>query len=88
METVIKGDAPNPVNVGAGMEIRIKDLTNLICKLTNYKGEVRWNKSKPDGQPRRMLDVSLAQKMFGFRAKTNFETGLKKTISWYLKSKK
>ncbi len=76
---------PYPVNIGAGFEISIKDLVNLIAKLMNFKGKIRWDKTKPDGQPRRMLDVSRAEKEFGFRAKTNFEEGLKKTIQWYKK---
>lgn len=80
-----KYNKPSPVNIGAGFEISIKDLINLIAKLMNFKGEVRWDKTKPDGQPRRMLDTSKAEKEFGFKAKTNFEDGLKKTIQWYKK---
>jgi GDP-L-fucose synthase len=72
-----------PVNLGAGFEISIKDLVNLIAKLSGFKGKIIWDPSKPDGQPRRCLDVSKAEKEFGFRAKTNFEGGLKKTIEWY-----
>jgi GDP-L-fucose synthase len=78
-----KYDKPEPVNLGSGMEISIKDLVQLICKLMNFKGEIRWDISKPDGQPRRRLDTSKAKKEFGFEAKTNFEEGLKKTIQWY-----
>ncbi len=78
---------PNPINLGAGFEISIKDLVNLIVKLTGFKGKVVWDTSKPDGQPRRMLDTSKAEKEFGFRAKTSFEEGLKKTIDWYEKTK-
>jgi GDP-L-fucose synthase len=78
-----KYDKSDPVNLGSGMEIAIKNLTELICKLMDYKGEIRWDKTKPDGQPRRMLDVSRAEKEFGFRAKVGFEEGLKKTIDWY-----
>ncbi len=78
-----KYDKPEPVNIGAGMEITIKDLTELICRLMDYKGEVRWDPSKPDGQPRRMLDVSRAEKEFGFRAKTGLREGLKMTLDWY-----
>ncbi len=80
-----KYDKPGPVNIGANREIKIKDLTKLICKLMGYKGELRWDKTKPDGQPRRMLDTRLAKKEFGFQAKTDFEEGLKKTINWYRK---
>jgi len=81
-----KYDKPEPVNLGSGMEISIKDLTNLICKLMNFKGEIHWDTSKPDGQPRRRLDVSLAMREFGFEAKTSFREGLKRTIEWYGKS--
>lgn len=72
-----------PVNIGAGFEIKIKDLVNLIVKLTGFKGKIIWDKTKPDGQPRRMLDTQKAEKEFGFKAKTSFEAGLKKTIEWY-----
>lgn len=78
-----KYDKPEPVNLGAGFEISIKDLVELICKLMNFKGEIRWDTTKPDGQPRRCLDTSRAEKEFGFKAKTKFEEGLKKTIDWY-----
>jgi GDP-L-fucose synthase len=78
-----KYNKPDPVNLGAGFEIKIKDLTNLIIKLTDFKGKIVWDKTKPDGQPRRMLDVSRAKKMFGFKAKTDFERGLSETIEWY-----
>jgi GDP-L-fucose synthase len=81
-----KYNKSEPVNIGSGMEISIKDLAELICKLMDFKGEIRWDTSKPDGQPRRRLDVSRAQKEFGFTAKTSFEQGLKKTIEWYLDS--
>jgi GDP-L-fucose synthase len=73
-----------PVNLGSGMEISIRDLTHLIAELTGFKGEIIWDTSKPNGQPRRCLDVSRAEQYFGFRAKTNFEEGLKRTIAWYL----
>ncbi len=76
-----------PVNIGAGFEITIKDLTEKIVKLTGFTGEVRWDSSRPDGQPRRRLDVSKAKKYFGFEAKTNFDEGLKATIDWYQKHK-
>jgi GDP-L-fucose synthase len=74
---------PHPVNLGAGFEIKIKDLVELIAKLTDFQGEIIWDSSKPDGQPRRKLDVSLAEQEFGFRARTPFEEGLRKTIDWY-----
>ncbi|XOB40750.1 MAG: GDP-L-fucose synthase family protein [Candidatus Nealsonbacteria bacterium] len=76
-----------PINLGSGMEISITDLTKLICKLMNFKGEIHWDTSKLDGQPRRRLDTTRAEKEFGFKAKTNFEQGLEKTISWYLEHK-
>ncbi len=77
-------DKPEPVNIGSGMEISIKDLAGLICGIMDFHGEIRWNSSKPDGQLKRRLDVSRAENEFGFRAKTGFENGLKKTIDWYL----
>lgn len=73
----------DPVNIGTGSEIKIKDLTELIVKYTNFKGEIIWDTSKPDGQLQRMLDTSKAEKEFGFKAKTSFQEGLKKTIDWY-----
>ena len=79
-------NSPEPINIGAGFEIKIKDLAEKISDLTGFKGEIRWNSSQPDGQPRRCLDVSKAKKLFGFEAKTNFDTGLKQTIEWYKKS--
>jgi len=82
-----KYNKPDPVNIGAGFEITIKELAEKISKLTGFDGEIRWDSSKPDGQPRRRLDVSRAKKLFGFEAKTVFEEGLKKTIEWYRKSR-
>ena len=76
-------DKPEPVNLGAGMEISIKDLVEMLAHLMDFKGELRWDATKPDGQPRRMLDVTRAEREFGFRAKMTFEEGLKKTIEWY-----
>jgi GDP-L-fucose synthase len=75
---------PDPVNIGAGFEISIKDLVELIAKLTGFKGKITWDTSKPDGQPRRMLDTSRAEMEFGFRAQTSFVEGLRRTIDWYL----
>jgi len=83
-----KYNKPDPVNIGAGFEISIKDLVTLIAKFTGFKGGIVWDSSKPDGQPRRMLDTSKAEREFGFKAKTSFEEGLKKTIDWYLSSRK
>ncbi len=79
-----KYNKPGPVNLGAGFEISIKDLVELITKLTGFKGGIVWDTTRPDGQPRRMLDTSLAEKEFSFKAKTGFEDGLKKTITWYI----
>ena len=81
-----KYNKSDPVNIGAGFEIAIKDLVELIAKLTGFKGKIIWDTSKLDGQPRRMLDVSRAEKEFGFIAKTIFEEGLKKTIEWYIRN--
>jgi GDP-L-fucose synthase len=72
-----------PVNIGAGFEITIKELAEKIVRLTGFGGKIRWDPSQPDGQPRRRLDVSRAKKLFGFEAKTPFEEGLKATIEWY-----
>jgi len=74
-----------PVNLGAGFEITIQELVELIKNITKYKGKIVWDKTKPDGQPRRMLDVTRAKKEFGFKAETNFEKGLNETIRWYTK---
>ncbi len=74
---------PEPINLGAGFEISIKDLAVLISELTGFKGEIVWDTSKPDGQPRRCLAVSRAEAEFGFEAKIGFREGLKKTIEWY-----
>lgn len=76
-----------PVNIGAGFEIKIKDLVEKIARITNFKGEIRWDSSKPDGQPRRCLDTSRAKKFFGFEAKTDFDKGLKATADWYIANK-
>lgn len=76
-------DKPEPVNIGAGLEISIKDLVKLIIKLTGFNGKISWDKTNPDGQPRRRLDTTKAYKEFGFKAKTPFEEGLRKTIEWY-----
>lgn len=77
----------DPVNLGSSFEISIKDLASLIAKLTNFNGEIIWDKSKPDGQPRRKLDTAKAEKEFGFKSKVNFEEGLRKTIDWYKNTK-
>jgi GDP-L-fucose synthase len=76
-------DKPDPVNIGSGAEISIRELVSMIAELTGFKGEIRWDTSKPDGQPRRCLDVSRAKQEFGFVARTSLREGLSKTISWY-----
>ncbi|HZW06268.1 MAG TPA: GDP-L-fucose synthase [Phycisphaerales bacterium] len=81
-------DDPTPVNLGAGFEIKIKDLVELIVRLTGFKGRIEWDATKPDGQPRRCLDVERADKLLGWRAKVGFEDGLKRTIDWYRASVK
>jgi len=73
----------DPVNLGSGSEISIKNLVKIICGLMDYHGEIRWNRAMPDGQPRRALDTSRAKKEFGFTAKTSFEVGLARAIEWY-----
>lgn len=79
-----KYNKPEPVNLGSEIEISIKDLVKLICNIMDFKGEIRWDVSKTDGQPRRNLDTSRAEKEFSFKAKNPFEEGLKKTIDWFL----
>ena len=78
----------DPVNLGSGMEISIKDLADTIAKHVDYEGKVSWDASKPNGQPRRALDVSRAEKYFGFRAKMSFDEGLRRTIEWYRQIRK
>jgi len=77
-----------PVNIGAGFEITIKKLAEKIAALTGFGGEIRWDSSKPDGQPRRRLDVSRARKLFGFKAKTSFDEGLKAAVDWYIANRR
>jgi GDP-L-fucose synthase len=78
-----KYNGSDPVNLGSGMEISIKDLVELIAKLTGFTGKIVWDKTKPNGQPRRRLDVSRAEREFGFKAQVGFEEGLRRTIQWY-----
>ena len=78
-----KYEKPEPVNLGSSYEIKIKDLVKLIAQLSNYQGAIKWDKTKPDGQPRRKLDVFRAKKEFGFMSKISFPQGLKMTINWY-----
>ena len=72
-----------PVNLGAGMEIGIKDLAEMVARLTGFEGQIVWDTSKPNGQPRRGLDVSRAKAYFGFQAEMPFEEGLRRTIAWF-----
>jgi GDP-L-fucose synthase len=76
-------NGPEPVNLGSGVEISIKELVELIAELTGFKGRLVWDTTKPDGQPRRRLDTDRAEQTFGFRAQTDFREGLRRTIAWY-----
>ena len=76
-------DDPVPINLGTGMEITIRDLVTLVARLSGFTGEIRWDSSKPDGQPRRCLDTERAAKLLGWRAQVGFEDGMKRTIEWY-----
>ncbi len=80
----LKYDEPDPVNLGAGFEITIRDLAEKIKTMTGFAGEIVWDATKPDGQPRRCLDVTRAKERFGFRAQVSFDEGLKKTIDWFI----
>ena len=77
-------DGEEPVNLGSGEELPVRRLAEMIAEATGFEGALRWNPSKPDGQPRRRLDTSLARKLFGFRATTALRDGLRETVSWYL----
>jgi GDP-L-fucose synthase len=88
VQAMEKYDGPDPVNIGAGFEISILDLVGIIVNLTGFEGRLVWDESKPDGQPRRMLDTTRAKSAFGFEATTGFREGLKKTIDWYVKNRK
>jgi GDP-L-fucose synthase len=80
-------NGPEPVNLGSGNEIAIKDLVHLIARLTEFKGDIRWDTSKPNGQPRRGLDTTRAWEYFGFRSQMSFEDGLRRTIDWFRANK-
>ena len=82
-----KYDKPDPVNIGAGFEVSIKDLAEKIRQIIGFKGKIVWDTTKPDGQPRRCLDTTKAEKEFGFKAKVKFDEGLKKAIDWYIENK-
>jgi GDP-L-fucose synthase len=83
LRATINYNSSDPVNIGTGNEIKIAELVNLIARLTGFAGEIRWQSDKPDGQPRRSLDVSRADEQFGFKAHTPLEEGLKQTVKWY-----
>jgi nucleoside-diphosphate-sugar epimerase len=76
-------ESPDPVNIGIGSEITIRDLVELIAEATNFSGEIKWDTTKPDGQPRRVLDTTRAAQAFGFHATTSFEDGLRATVDWF-----
>lgn len=80
-------DGAEPVNLGAGREISIRELVQIIADETGFRGEIRWDATKPDGQPRRSLDTSRAEELFGFRSKTDFREGLRRTVAWYRESR-
>ncbi|MFG0247436.1 MAG: GDP-L-fucose synthase family protein [Phycisphaeraceae bacterium JB051] len=83
VEATVKLDTPTPVNLGTGNEITIKNLVELIARLVGFQGEIQWDATKPDGQPRRQLDTSLANELLGWQAQVSFEDGLRKTIQWW-----
>ena len=83
-----KYDDSEPVNLGAGFEISIFDLVHLIAKVTGFTGRIEWDATKPDGQPRRSLDTTRAERTFGFKARTSFEEGLRRTVDWYVADRK
>ena len=84
----IKYSKPEPVNIGSNNEVKIKELVSLIAKAAGFKGKIIWDKTKPDGQPRRKLNVSRAKKEFGFVSRVSFQDGLKQTVEWYIKNSK
>jgi nucleoside-diphosphate-sugar epimerase len=83
VQATLKYNGSEPVNLGSGKEISIKNLVNLICSLCEFKGKIEWDVSKPDGQPRRCLDTSRAKKYFDWQSETDFKEGLKNTIDWF-----
>jgi GDP-L-fucose synthase len=76
-------DAPAPVNLGTGVETSIRELAELVAELTGFDGELVWDTTMPNGQPRRQLDATRAEQLFGFRARTSLRNGLEQTIAWY-----
>jgi GDP-L-fucose synthase len=83
VDAALNYDSPEPLNLGSGREITIRDLTNLVAKLSRFEGKIVWDSTKPDGQPRRCLDVSKAKAALGWTAGTSLEDGLRKTIEWF-----
>jgi len=83
LDAAEKYDGPEPVNMGTGREVRIRDLANMIAEMVGYKGRIVWDTTKPNGQPRRALDTSKAKAYFGWEATTPLEEGLKRTIAWW-----
>ena len=83
MLAALRYDRPEPVNLGTGEEISIKELAELIGEATGYEGEIVWDTTKPNGQPRRKLDTTRAKELFGFEAKTPFREGVARTVAWY-----
>jgi len=81
-------DGPEPVNLGAGMEITIRELVEKLKEISGFEGEIVWDETRPDGQPRRCLDVGRARNLFEFTAQVNFQKGLEKTYEWYINSYK
>jgi GDP-L-fucose synthase len=88
VRAAVTKDDPDPVNLGAGFEITIKNLVELIVKLTGFKGAITWDPTKPDGQPRRCLSTEKAEQVLGWKAQMGFEEGLKRTIDWYRQNAK
>ena len=80
-------DRPEPVNLGTGVETSIRELAGTVAELTGFSGEIRWDTSMPNGQPRRSLDASRAERLFGFKAETPLRDGLERTIAWYRASR-
>ena len=79
---------PQPINLGTNHEIKIKDLVEIIAKLVGFEGDIHWDTTKPDGQPRRRLDVTLAKKLLGWQAEVDLTDGLRRTVDWYGKQAK
>lgn len=88
LEATEKYDKADPVNLGTGKEIKIKQLANLISRIVGYDGQIVWDKTRPDGQPRRRLDICSAKQEFNFEAKTDLSEGIEKTVEWYIRSRK